>query len=250
MSSATTITVIIPTLNEEGVLQSTLESCCGPGVERIVVDGGSTDRTAEIVSSSGAAFYREHGGRARQLNVGAEHANGELLLFLHADTTLPVDFQSHVVSTLRRSGTAAGAFRLRIAGSGWSLRVIEQVANLRSRFLQLPYGDQALFMSAERFRREGGFQPIPIMEDFDLVRRLRRAGRIRIAPASVQTSARRWLRRGPWRTTLTNQLMILRFLAGADLDELAAYYRRQPAGPSGMPADPRVADESHGPHGP
>jgi hypothetical protein len=122
---------------------------------------------------------------------------------------------------LAGSRVAAGAFPLRIEGNSSGVRIIEWLANWRSRRLQMPYGDQALFLRAELFHRLGGFPEIPIMEDFEFVRRLRRQGTIRIVSAPVFTSGRRWDRRGTLRTTLVNQLIILGYLAGVSPTRLA-----------------------------
>ena len=167
-------------------------------------------------------------GRAVQQNAGAESATGSTLLFLHADTRLPENFMQELFSVLDRPDVAAGAFRLGIEGAGASLRLIETVANWRSRFLQSPYGDQGLFLRRDIFESVGGFRPLPVMEDFDLIRRVRKLGRIGIAPSAVQTSARRWNRLGPWRTTLINQAMIAGYYLDLDPARLARLYGRTP----------------------
>ncbi len=123
-------------------------------------------------------------------------AAGDILVFLHADTLLPEDFGSQIVSALNQNDVAAGAFRLIIHSTGAGVRIIEGMANLRSRFLQLPYGDQALFMKKSLFDKIGGFPEMPIMEDFILIRRLKRQGKIVIVPTAVVTSPRRWLHLG------------------------------------------------------
>jgi hypothetical protein len=125
---------------------------------------------------------------------------------------------------LARPGVAAGAFRLRIDGAGRSLRLIQRIANLRAACLQMPYGDQALFLHHDTFDQLGGFAELPILEDFDLVRRLRRLGRVAIAPAEVVTSARRWCRLGPWRTTWINQIVLLGHYLGVRPQRLADWY--------------------------
>jgi rSAM/selenodomain-associated transferase 2 len=221
------ISVIIPALEEEQSISGTIESCRDPAVlEVIVVDGGSRDRTADRARQAGAQVAGSAAGRAVQMNCGAHLARGKLLLFLHADTRLAPGFGDEVVGLLGRPDTAAGAFTLKIDGPGWSLRIIEAVAGLRARRLGLPYGDQVLFMRSDLFHRMGGFPELPIMEDFVLVRRLSRFGRIRISPLPARTSARRWERAGPWRTTLANQLAVTGFLLGIPPADVAAWYRR------------------------
>ena len=196
-----------------------------PGVEVIVVDGGSQDGTPDRAEAWGAKVIRTTPGRAHQMNLGASQSQGQILLFLHGDTRLPPDFIQQIQVTLAQPGVVAGAFRLRIRGRGWGLRWVEWGTNLRSRHCQLPYGDQGLFLWRSTFEALGQFAPVPIMEDFELVQRLKEQGRIAIAPAAVETSGRRWKKLGILRTTLVNQLMILGYGLGVDLQRLAQLYR-------------------------
>jgi rSAM/selenodomain-associated transferase 2 len=161
------------------------------------------------------------------MNAGAALAIGDVLLFLHADTRPPQDFDIHVREVLARPGVSAGAFRLGIDAPGGRLRFIEAVANIRSRFLGMPYGDQALFMAAEVFAAIGGYPDQPIMEDFELVRRLQRRGGIAIAPKAVATSPRRWLNVGVSKTWLINQSIVVAYLIGISPVRLAEWYRRE-----------------------
>ena len=131
------------------------------------------------------------------MNVGAANARGEVLLFLHADTCLPEQFGNKVLTALARNGVSAGAFTLGIDSEDWGMRFIERVANWRARIFKMPYGDQALFVSRKLFSEIGGYADDPIMEDFELVRRLKRKGKIVVLPESVRTSARRWPSHGP-----------------------------------------------------
>ena len=121
---------------------------------------------------------------------------------------------------------ACGAFRLRIEPASSSLRAIERIANLRARRLALPYGDQALFVRAERFHQLGGFPEIPVMEDVEFVRRLRRTGRVEIAPEAVATSSRRWRRHGTWRTTFMHQVALLAYFSGIRVATIARWTAR------------------------
>jgi rSAM/selenodomain-associated transferase 2/rSAM/selenodomain-associated transferase 1 len=221
------VSVVIPTWNEEAGIESTLRPLVDlADVEVIVADGGSTDRTVAICQRLGARTIVVRPGRGRQMNAGAALGRGEVLLFLHADATLPASFQDDIWSTLGR-GAVAGAFRLAINDPRWALRWIEWGANLRSRYLQLPYGDQGLFLRAETFCRLGGFRNWPLLEDFELCRRLKRQGRIRLAPSSIRTSARRWQKLGIGRTTLTNQLCLAGHYLGVSPARLARWYRGQ-----------------------
>ena len=219
------ISVIIPALNEASHLDGILSALQGArNTETIVVDGGSCDGTDSRALDRGALLVRSEAGRAPQMNAGAQAATGEILLFLHADTRLPGRFDEQVREILARPIVAAGAFRLRIDGNRRAFRFIEWMVNLRSRWLQMPYGDQAIFLRSDMFHRLGGFPELPIMEDFEFIRRLRRHGKIAIAPATVTTSARRWEMLGPWRTTWINQRIILGYHLGMSPDTLAKWY--------------------------
>ena len=225
---STSISVIIPALDEAGVIGRALASAAEePDVELIVVDGGSCDATAEIDRSHGATVVTSLSGRARQMNAGARIATGETLLFLHADTRLPLRFAHEVRRILGLPGVVAGAFGLAIDGEGWGLRLVQRAANVRSRLLQLPYGDQGFFLRAAVFRSLGGYPEMPFMEDLEMGRRLRRRGQIVTAPLSALTSARRWESLGILRATLLNQFFLLAYLAGMPPRRIAHWYDRQ-----------------------
>ena len=218
------ISIIIPTFNEErhiDALADSLQSC-----EVIIVDGGSSDRTVLFARKRGLHVEQCPGGRAAQLNYGAARASGRVLLFLHADTLLPEDFAVPLLQALADRDVVAGAFSLSIQGAGPALRFIALAANIRSRLLQLPYGDQGIFIASDQFQRFGGFPEIPIMEDLAFIRKAGALGKIRILPQCVRTSARRWQRLGVVRTTLINQLMILGFILRIPPERLASLYRR------------------------
>jgi rSAM/selenodomain-associated transferase 2 len=167
-------------------------------------------------------------GRAKQLNAGAEAASGDLFLFLHADTRLPEKFDASVREVLARPGIAAGAFAFRLDVSSRSLQIIERVANWRSRRLQMPYGDQAIFVRSALFQEIGGFTDIPIMEDFEFVQRLKRKGRILTLPQPAITSARRWTALGIWGTTLINELVVIAYFLGISPSRIRRFARRPP----------------------
>ena len=220
------LSVIIPTLNEADFLSRTLATVGkAKGVEVIVADGGSHDETRSVAERAGAVFLHVDGGRAAQQNAAAVIARGRHLLFLHADTLVPDGYAESIREALERVSVVAGAFRFRIDGDGIGFRVVEWGTNLRSRWLQCPYGDQGLFMERRVFRELGGFMIEPIMEDYDLVRRIRRRGRVVTLDAHACTSARRWAKLGVLRTTCCNQVMLLGYRVGFSPKRLAQFYR-------------------------
>lgn len=225
-TTAGRISIIIPTLNEAANIAAMLERILDvPDVEVIVADGGSDDQTVALAQAGGATVVQCNPGRGKQQNAGAALASGEVLLFLHADTRLPHDFSEHLWNVLQEA-TVAGAFRLHIDGSGCMLRFVEFAANLRSRWLQLPYGDQAIFVRASTFFQMNGFQNWPLMEDYDFCQRLKRIGNMSLVSATVKTSPRRWYRLGVLRTTLTNLICVIAFRMGVSSTTLAHWYRR------------------------
>jgi rSAM/selenodomain-associated transferase 2 len=227
------ISIIIPVLNEVQTIAATLASIAGAiDVETIVVDGGSVDDTVGLVRSLGVRAISSEPGRAKQMNAGAKIATGEILLFLHADTCLPPNFDELIRTTLgsiphsRDRSPIAGAFALQIDAPLPSLRWIERGVSWRSKWLQLPYGDQAIFLRKDTFDRLGGFPDLPIMEDFVTIRRLQSLGYIQTLSVPVLTSARRWLKRGTVQTTLMNQTIVLGYFLGVSPDRLAQWYRQ------------------------
>lgn len=222
------ISIIVPTLNEADNLPQ-LQAAATKVRELIVVDGGSTDGTVEIAQELGFTVFKETGceGRGKQLNTGALKASSQIVLFLHADTLLPPDFPEAVLKCLQNNANSLGAFSLKINTNKILLKFIVMFANLRSRILNLPYGDQALFMRRADFIKYGGFQEVPIMEDFMLIKEAGRHGKIQTLPQTVTTSARRWQRLGTVRTTCINQIVILGYYLGVPPEKLASFYRRQ-----------------------
>ena len=210
------------------MIEATISRCLEePGIEVLVIDGGSSDDTVDRAENSGASVLHTERNRARQMNFGATRAKGDILIFLHSDTLLPSGFARHAASILDNPEIVAGAFRLYIGANSPSLRLIERGVNWRSRFLSAPYGDQAIFLTAQTFHSLGGYADLEIMEDFDLMRRLRKTGRIGLAAAPVTTSARRWERLGPWRTTLINQIAVVAYYIGVSPARIAKFYNRQ-----------------------
>jgi rSAM/selenodomain-associated transferase 2 len=215
VTEALRISVVMPVLDEAGRVGERLRELARYDFhEVIVVDGGSQDPTRTIVATSPKVVLVESPrGRAAQMNAGESRVTGDVLLFLHADVSLPADAVAHIRAVLASPGTVAGAFRTWTVPDGpgrrpwW--RALLHLADLRSRYSGLPYGDQALFLRREVFREVGGFPDMPLMEDLELSRRLRRRGRIRIARASVQVSGRRFLERPIFYATLVNVFPLL-----------------------------------------
>ncbi len=225
------ISVIIPTLNEASNLAGTLDAVReAEEVEIIVVDGGSSDQTMEVARAYHVRNSQVPASRAGQMNAGAREARGGILLFLHADTRVPKKWANHVRTELNKPGIVGGAFTLKLDEAARWAKIIEKLVDVRSRRLKLPYGDQAIFVRAELFHTMGGFHELPIMEDFEFMRRLRRTGRISIVTKPVVTSARRWKEKGVWWTTAINQLMILGYLLGVSPRLLARIYHFKPLG--------------------
>ncbi|MCF8129415.1 MAG: TIGR04283 family arsenosugar biosynthesis glycosyltransferase [Deltaproteobacteria bacterium] len=222
------LTVVIPTLNEEDQIERSVSSAISPNAEVIVVDGGSTDETVPRAESLGARIISSPLGRSLQQNRGAALARGETLLFLHGDTRLPKGYLTEVFEILMAQGTVLGAFRFRTDFQCPSMRLVERITQLRSKYLQLPYGDQALFMKKATFEKTGGFPPVPIGEDLLLVRQLTKHqnARVMMAKGAAITSDRRWKTLGPLKTTWMNQLMLAGMILGIPLETLARLYKR------------------------
>ncbi|MBU2538316.1 MAG: TIGR04283 family arsenosugar biosynthesis glycosyltransferase [Proteobacteria bacterium] len=221
------ISIVIPTLNEALCIgQTVTELVDQPGVEVIVADGGSSDQTVSLATQAGARVIPAPPGRGSQQNAGAHAAQGKILLFLHADTRLPEGFAPQIRTTLAERGVVAGFFRFGVDAKGWQFRLLEQCTNWRASWFGLPYGDQGLFLSADRFKTMEGFREIALLEDLDLVLRLRKNGRLALLATPVRTSARRWQRLGFARTTMINQIILLGFFFGISPDRLARWYGR------------------------
>lgn len=231
------LSVILPVLDEErriGLRLAELRAL-PPDTQILVVDGGSQDRTAAIARDAGATVLSAPRGRGSQMNFGARRATGEVLLFLHADVSLPPDAAAWVERALAAPAAVAGAFRTRTVddlvrepdGSRaprrrW-IRPFLRLADLRSRYTRLPYGDQAMFVRSEAFERVGGFPESPLFEDLELSRRLRCVGRIVTVSAEVRVSGRRFTR-NPLRSVLVANLFLLLYRCGVRPEVLARFY--------------------------
>ncbi len=219
------ISIIIPALNEEKNIANIPDSLKESVGEMLIVDGGSSDHTVQVAKKKGLRVVLTSPGRASQLNHGAQCSCGSILLFLHADTQLPENFTTPVLHTLARPNVIAGAFSLAIRNSSPSLAFIACCANIRSRYLQLPYGDQAVFIRKDQFETLGGFPLLPIMEDYVFIKKAKRCGKVCTLSQKVTTSSRRWQRLGVLRTTIINQLIVLGYTLHIPPERLASLYR-------------------------
>ncbi|AFZ12428.1 glycosyl transferase family 2 [Crinalium epipsammum PCC 9333] len=221
------ISIIIPVLNEENTIIQTLSNLeNASNIEIIVVDGGSKDETIAVAKSFGVQVISSGLGRATQMNMGATVATGDILLFLHADTRIPPNFDILIRQALT-GNFIAGAFELKIDANLRGIRLIEKMVNLRSHLFSLPYGDQAIFIRSKVFHEIGGFPNLPIMEDFVFIRQLKKMDKIKIIPQPVLTSGRRWQKLGVIKTTLINQLIIIGYFLGVSPNQLARWYRKK-----------------------
>lgn len=219
------LSIIVPVLNEEGAVASTLESLAPLAPDEvIVVDGGSTDRTKEIVMRRGVRLACSRSGRAAQMNHGAGLARGEVLLFLHADTRLPGSALADIRSALSDPATVGGRFDVELDGTRPILRLIGLLISLRSRLTKVATGDQAIFVRREVFKELGGFPHIPLMEDVAFSRLLKRKGRVACLRSRVVTSARRWESEGVVKTILRMWTLKLLYLAGISPLRLKRFY--------------------------
>jgi len=212
---------VIPTLEEASCIVRSIKSVVAQGIEVIVVDGGSRDETCRLARDAGVRVLASEPGRARQLRLGGEKSTGDVVLFLHADTRLESGWQEAVRQALSDPVCAGGAFVFRFVERGALLRWIEWGVALRVALFRLPYGDQALFVRRSVLERMGGIPIVPMMEDLDLVRAIKRAGRLQMIELTATTSSRRYVRGGALHTVLQHQRALLGWWLGWDRTRLA-----------------------------
>ena len=233
------ISMIIPILNEAGIIPQTL-SALQPfrrkGHEVIVVDGGSDDASQRLSRPLADQVICSPRGRSRQMNAGARIACGEILLFLHADTFLTEGADGFVISGMRERGRVWGRFDVRLSGRHLWLRLIEHLMNWRSRLSGIATGDQGIFVRRETFKSVSGFPEIDLMEDIALSKILKRVGSPLCLRQKVVTSSRRWERNGILRTVLLMWYLRLAYSLGSDPQELARLYRKSTLRLSGLKA--------------
>lgn len=219
------ISVIVPVLDEEKQLATTLEGLMALAPHEIlVVDGGSSDRSREVAGRLGVNVMSAERGRARQMNRGAAQATGEVLLFLHADTRLPASAFAEIRDAFTNADCVGGRFDVELEGDHWMLPVVARMISERSRLTKVATGDQALFVRRGVFEQMGGFPDIPLMEDIAFCRRLKLMGRVACLRSRVVTSGRRWEIDGIWRTIFRMWALKLLYLGGVSPARLKQYY--------------------------
>ena len=220
------VSVIIPARNESArIAQAILRARIAGADQVIVCDGESTDETVGIAKTVPCELVFSPPGRGRQQNQAAFAADGDCLLFLHADTWLPEGGIKQIRRALARRSVMGGCFSQRIEASGWSYRLLERGNAARVRLWQLPYGDQGLFFRRDVFERLGGFPDVPFMEDVLMMRQFRQIARPILLPGPLAVDPRRWQQTGIVRQTMRNWALLAAEKIGVSPQRLAAYYR-------------------------
>jgi rSAM/selenodomain-associated transferase 2 len=218
------ISVIIPCLNEEAQIVQTLQSIRREKTphEMIVVDGGSQDRTVEAASEFAKVVVGAR-GRGLQMNAGAKTAAGDVLLFLHADCRLETG-TLRLIEDVVQKGYVAGCLTQKINDPAWAFRCIEQSGTLRAKCFKVFYGDQGIFVKRDVFEHLNGFQPYRLFEDIEFSKRVRAQGKVCVLPKKIQTSSRRWQKKGLVWTTLLNRILLTLYYFGVSPKKLAEWY--------------------------
>lgn len=224
--------IILPVLNESSIINQTIEHVYRLGygfyLEVIVVDGDTEGGTVYRIKDERVIKIISPKGRGRQMNKGASVATGDILLFLHTDTELPENAFRTISAVIDKKQYVGGAFDLGIKSGRLIFRLIEKLVYIRTRLTGIPYGDQAIFIKKDIFAGMNGYQEIPIMEDVELMRRIKKSGyKICIIPQRVSTSPRRWEKEGIIYCTLRNWALISLYLSGFKPEKLAKFYYRE-----------------------
>jgi rSAM/selenodomain-associated transferase 2 len=233
------ISIIVPVLNESALIRSFLRHLREkiPGAEMIVVDGGSDDGTPELCAGLADRVLSASRGRARQMNAGAAIATGDVFWFLHADSVIPATASREIARVVGKSKNAGGCFRLRLPGRELIYRVSDSLGNIGVSIFGFALGDHGIFCRRTAFFRAGGFPDIPLMEDAEFYRALRRLGKMRQAASDIIGNQRLYEQLGPYRTTIYYVAILALYLAGARMALLTSIYRRLTRGrPAELPA--------------
>ena len=222
--------IIIPVFHEGERINEAIEYLnplhSGQDIEIIVVDGTEEKDTLKVIQNNHIIKISTEKGRAKQMNVGASVANGEILIFLHADTELPMHAFQRIQSLIERKEYVGGAFDLGIKSDKFIFKVIGTLSSLRSRLNRIPFGDQAIFIRREYFNQIGGYKEIPLMEDVELMRRIKKSdSKIWIFHDRVMTSPRRWEKEGVIYCTLRNWTLQTLYFLGISPHKLANFYK-------------------------
>jgi rSAM/selenodomain-associated transferase 2 len=220
------LSVIVPMLNEAATIASTLDALRrgAPDAEIVVVDGGSTDASVAIARPLCDILIDASRGRALQMNAGARASQGDVLVFVHADTIVPSTFATDIASALSDPAVVGGRFDVKLDDNALPYRIIGAMISIRSRISRTGTGDQAIFVRRDVFDRLGGFPELELCEDLEFSRRLKRAGRIACLRTRVTTSARRWNRDGVVRTVIRMWLIRAMYLMGVPPARLKRMY--------------------------
>jgi rSAM/selenodomain-associated transferase 2 len=222
--------IIVPALHESDTINSLIEHLerleYDAGREIIVVDGSPDMDTIQAIGKKSVIKIVAPKGRARQMNMGASVANGEILVFLHADTELPRDALTKIDTAMAQGYYIGGSFELDIKSERFRFKLLSRLASIRCHLTRIPYGDQAIFIKRDYFNTIGGYRDIPLMEDVELMRRIKRRGdRICILPDRVMTSPRRWEQEGFAYVNLRNAALFTMYLLGVSPEKLASFYK-------------------------
>ncbi|WP_027721544.1 TIGR04283 family arsenosugar biosynthesis glycosyltransferase [Maridesulfovibrio zosterae] len=229
MPSKLNISIIIPVFNEQEHIAnsiSNIKKCCENKCEIIVVDGNINCSTLQEINDSEVIKLHSAKGRASQMNCGAAKASNDSLIFLHADTRLPLNVDKLVHEALSIPTVSAGAFKLSFDSESFVMKFIAYIADMRTRLERVPYGDQAIFVKKDIFLELGGFPQVPLMEDVEFFRKIKKERReIIILDETVKTSARRYLQRGPLRCAVRNICLRILHICGVSTFKLAKMYQ-------------------------
>lgn len=222
--------IVIPVLNEAALMNDTIDRLRNlqenDPLEIIVVDGDPEGRTLSVITRHDIMKIKSPRGRGRQMNEGAAIARGSILLFLHVDTELPSGALRLIATVMHDKRYVAGAFDLGIKSAKPVFRLIEKAASVRSRITRIPFGDQAIFIRKDYFEQIGRYQEIPVMEDVEIMDRIKKRGdRIYILPQQVRTSSRRWEQEGIVRCTLRNWMLQTLYFLGVSSRKLSQFYK-------------------------